>query len=146
MIKDNQQHFNRLHVLIDAFVIAGSYMLSWAIQFQILKKTTGLTFGQYMIILLLIVPIYLLLYMAFSLYTTKSVRRKRVELDKIIEANTIGLVLLLAGLYLFRSAQDIWDFPAAASSLPLWERKRRPASAVMHRIGGRSCGGGLRSM
>ena len=109
MIKDNQQHFNRLHVLIDAFVIAGSYMLSWAIQFQILKKTTGLTFGQYMIILLLIVPIYLLLYMAFSLYTTKSVRRKRVELDKIIEANTIGLVLLLAGLYLFRSAQDVTD-------------------------------------
>jgi Undecaprenyl-phosphate glucose phosphotransferase len=109
LIKDNQQHFNRLHVLIDAFVIAGSYMLSWAIQFQILKKTTGLTFGQYMIILLLIVPIYLLLYMAFSLYTTKSVRRKRVELDKIIEANTIGLVLLLAGLYLFRSAQDVTD-------------------------------------
>ena len=109
MIKDNQQHFNRLHVLIDALVITGSYMLSWVIQFQILKKTTGLTFGQYMIILLLIVPIYLLLYMAFSLYTTKSVRRKRVELDKIIEANTIGLVLLLAGLYLSRSAQDVTD-------------------------------------
>ena len=25
MIKDNQQHFNRLHVIIDAFVIVVSY-------------------------------------------------------------------------------------------------------------------------
>ena len=27
MIKDNQQHFNRLHLIIDAFVIVVSYIL-----------------------------------------------------------------------------------------------------------------------
>ena len=110
MIKDNQQHFNRLHVLIDALVIIASYMLAWAIQFQILHKTTGLLFGQYMIVLVFLVPAYLLLYMAFSLYTTKSVRRKRVELGKIVEANTIGLVLFLAGMYLLRSASNVTDY------------------------------------
>ena len=110
MIKDNQQHFNRLHVLIDALVIAASWMLAWVIQFQMIGATTGLTFGQYMIVLAFLVPVYLLLYMAFSLYTTKSVRRKRVELGKIVQANTIGLVLFLAGMYLLRSAADVTDY------------------------------------
>ncbi len=110
MIKDNQQHFNRLHVLIDALVIIASYFLAWVIQFPILHNTTGLLFGQYMIVLFFLVPVYLLLYMAFSLYTTKSVRRKRVELGKIVEANTIGLVLFLALMYLLRSASDVTDY------------------------------------
>lgn len=110
MIKDNQRHFNRLHVLIDAIVIVASWMLAWVIQFKILGGITGLTFGQYMIVLAFLVPVYLMLYMAFSLYTTKSVRRKRVELGKIIQANTIGLVLFLAGMYLLRSAADITDY------------------------------------
>ena len=110
MIKDNQRHFNRLHVLIDALVIIASYFLAWVIQFPILHNTTGLLFGQYMIVLFFLVPVYLLLYMAFSLYTTKSVRRKRVELGKIVEANTIGLVLFLALMYLLRSASDVTDY------------------------------------
>jgi Undecaprenyl-phosphate glucose phosphotransferase len=110
LIKDNQQHFNRLHVLIDALVIIASYFLAWVIQFPILHNTTGLLFGQYMIVLFFLVPVYLLLYMAFSLYTTKSVRRKRVELGKIVEANTIGLVLFLALMYLLRSASDVTDY------------------------------------
>lgn len=109
MIKDNQQHFNRLHVLIDALIVVASWMLAWVIQFRILDATTGLTFGQYMVVLAFLVPVYLMLYMAFSLYTTKSVRRKRVELGKIVQANTIGLVLFLAGMYLIRSASNITD-------------------------------------
>mgnify|MGYP000580207187 CR=1 FL=1 len=34
MIKDNQQHFNRLHVIIDAFVIVISYILAWWLLFS----------------------------------------------------------------------------------------------------------------
>ena len=37
MIKDNQQHFNRLHVIIDAFVIVISYIL--------LFRQSGYDFG-----------------------------------------------------------------------------------------------------
>ena len=36
MIKDNQQYFNRLHVLIDALITAGSYMLAWFIQIKVI--------------------------------------------------------------------------------------------------------------
>lgn len=109
MIKDNQQHFNRLHVLIDALVVVASWMLAWVIQFKIFSETTGLTFGQYMVVLILLVPVYLMLYMAFSLYTTKSVRRKQVELGKIAQANTIGLLIFLAAMYLIRSTSEITD-------------------------------------
>ena len=82
MIKDNQQHFNRLHVLVDAFVIVISYLIAWLIQFQILDRMTGISFQLYMSILILLVPIYLMLYTAFGMYTTMSVRRKRVEIGK----------------------------------------------------------------
>ena len=33
MIKGNQKYFNRLHVLLDALIIAASYGLSWVIKF-----------------------------------------------------------------------------------------------------------------
>ena len=35
-----------------------------------------------------LIPLYLILYAAFGLYATKSVRRKRVEVEKIVQANT----------------------------------------------------------
>mgnify|MGYP003376117128 CR=1 FL=1 len=90
MIKDNQRHFNRLHVLIDALVV-------------VIAKESGLVFRHYMSVLPLLVPMYLILYAAFGLYTTKSVRRKRVEFGKIVQANTIGLVLFMAALFFSRS-------------------------------------------
>jgi len=33
MIKDNQKYFNRLHLLMDAVVVAVSYLLAWYIKF-----------------------------------------------------------------------------------------------------------------
>ena len=61
MIKDNQQHFNRLHVLVDALVITVAYLLAWTIQFKILDKISGFLFGDYMLMLIPLVPGYLLL-------------------------------------------------------------------------------------
>lgn len=102
MIKDNQQHFNRLHVLVDALVITMAYLLAWTIQFKILDKISGFLFGDYMLMLIPLVPGYLLLYTAFGMYTTKSVRRKRVEFEKIVQANTLGLGLFMMAMFLLR--------------------------------------------
>ena len=63
MIKDNQQHFNRLHVIIDAFVIVVSYIIAWWLKFSsgILDSPGGaLSFGFYMKALVVIVPLYLI--------------------------------------------------------------------------------------
>lgn len=41
MIKENQKHFNRLQVLIDAFVLLFSYVAAWVIKFQIISSDDG---------------------------------------------------------------------------------------------------------
>ena len=102
MIKDNQQHFNRLHVVVDALVVAAAYLLAWTIQFKVLDNISGFVFKDYMLILIPLVPGYLALYAAFGMYTTKSVRRKRVELEKIVQANTIGLGLFMMAMFFLR--------------------------------------------
>ena len=45
MIKDNQQYFNRLHVVIDALVIAGSYILAWYLYIGSNVNSTGSEMG-----------------------------------------------------------------------------------------------------
>ena len=102
MIKDNQKYFNRLHILIDAIVIMVSYWLSWFLKFQTSffdSEGGRLSFQRYMGTLLLIVPVYLILYSAFSLYTPKRVQGRRLELANIVKANTIGLFILIVVLY-----------------------------------------------
>ena len=103
MIKENQKHFNRLQVLIDAFVIAFSYVMAWVIKFQILKNDDGkLPFKVYMLALVAIVAVYLVLYHMFNLYTPKRVQGRRLELWNIVKANTVGIALILGVLYLIK--------------------------------------------
>ncbi|MFG6330779.1 MAG: undecaprenyl-phosphate glucose phosphotransferase [Lachnospiraceae bacterium] len=110
MIKDNQRYFNRLHVVLDAFTICIAYLLSWAYKFLILDGPHGLSFVQYCIVLIPIVPLYLTLYLAFNLYTPKRVQGRRLEGSNIIKANTIGLLLIMGTLFLLRSYNDYADY------------------------------------
>ena len=106
MIKDNQQHFNRLHVMIDAAVVAVSYMLAWWLKFKSGFLDSGLgalSFGFYMSVLIVIIPGYILLYYAFNLYTSKRVQGRRLELSNIVMANTVGLLILFTLLYNLQS-------------------------------------------
>ncbi len=110
MIKDNQRYFNRLHVVLDAFTICIAYLLSWAYKFLILDGPHGLSFVQYCIVLVPIVPLYLTLYLAFNLYTSKRLQGRRLEGSNIIKANTIGLLLIMGTLFLLRSYNDYADY------------------------------------
>ena len=105
MIKENQKHFNRLQVVIDAFGIALSYFLAWVIKFYVpfLNDNVGrLPFRVYMSALLFIVPGYLILNYAFNMYTPKRMQGRRLELSNIIKANTIGMFLFVGVLYLVK--------------------------------------------
>lgn len=106
MIKDNQQFFNRMHVVVDGAVTALSYLLAWFIQFTFFadKSAGKLPFEWYMFILVFIVPGMLLLYYAFNLYTPKRVQGRRLEVGNIIKANTIALLGMV--LILFLRHQD----------------------------------------
>ena len=52
MIKDNQRHFNRLHVIIDAVAVIVSYLLAWVIRFPVLQGDPGLPFRDYCFMLI----------------------------------------------------------------------------------------------
>ena len=114
MIKDNQRYFNRLHVVIDAFTICVAYLLSWVYKFIILGDDVGLSFLQYCIVLIPIVPLYLVLYLAFNLYTSKRMQGRRLEGGNIIKANSIGLLLVVGTLVLLRSYNVYADYYSKA--------------------------------
>ena len=73
MIKDNQTRLNRLHVLLDALVIAAAYVFSWFITLKSGLFGADLEAGIlptwfYMRVLVVIIPVYLLLYTILSQY------------------------------------------------------------------------------
>lgn len=102
MIIDNQKQFSRFHMLIDILVISFSYVLAWAIRFVGPFASTAVrakSFRDFMLLLLLIIPGYLLLYQAFSLYTPLRMQGRRLVLSNVIQANTLGLLIIIAILY-----------------------------------------------
>ncbi len=103
MIKENQKHFNRLHVVVDAFVIILSYFMAWIIKFMLMDSSVQvLPLRIYALAVVPIVPVYLLLYYIFSLYTPKRVQGRRLEMWNVIKANTVGIALILGVLYLIK--------------------------------------------
>ncbi len=105
MIKDNQKYFNRLHVVLDALIIAASYMLAWYLKFaspfsDIDANVGVLSMRTYFEMLYVIVPGYLILYYNFNLYTPKRATVHKYEILNIFQANVVGLILLMAGWYL----------------------------------------------
>lgn len=107
MIKNNQKRFNRLHVLLDAMVIAAAYVLSWYIIIGsgwFHAENEVLSPRIYLGALVIIVPVYVILYWIFHLFTPKRVQSRRQEFANICKANVIGL--LLTGLLLYMGAKN----------------------------------------
>ena len=103
MIKDNQKVFNRLMVIVDAVITAVSFMSAYYFKFYVLNNGPGpgvLPVGDYYMLLLFLVPVYMLLYYSCSVYAPKRTVRRRFEIYGIIKANTIGLVALIIILYM----------------------------------------------
>ena len=91
--------------MIDAFVIALSYILAWLIKFEgpfAAGSVKALSFQQYMVLLIGIVPGFLILYYAFNLYTPKRMQGRRLEIANITKANTIGVFLVIGALYVLK--------------------------------------------
>lgn len=103
MIKDNQKVFNRLMVIIDAAMTAASFMLAYFFKFYILNDGPGigvLPVQDYFALLLVIVPVYMLIYYWCGVYTPKRTVRRRFEIYGILKSNTIGIVALIIILYM----------------------------------------------
>ena len=100
MVKDNQKHLNRLHVVIDAVIIIISYLLAYWLIFGFMKRNAGLPRGVYFFGLLYVVPGFLILYWFFHLYEPMRVMGRRLELFNVLRANVVGALLITMVLYL----------------------------------------------
>ena len=103
MIKDNQKVFNRLLTVMDAVITAVSLILAYLIKFYILNDGPGigvLPIGDYIMLLVFIVPGYMFLYYRCGVYAPKRTVRRRYEIYGILKANTIGLAALIIILYM----------------------------------------------
>lgn len=102
MIKSNQKYFNRLHVLLDAIIIAVSYALAWGIKF--FDDGHTMMNAMYITGLLCIIPLYLILYYFFNVYSPKRMQTVKEEAGNIIKSNTAGLVIFILSLYMLHQA------------------------------------------
>ena len=104
MIKNNQKYFNQLHLILDAIVVAISYILAWYIKFEApwAEEVPGLSTEQYMMALWFVVPGYVFLYYMMNLYTPKRATLRRYEIINIIQANVIGMIGFVVVLYIIK--------------------------------------------
>jgi Undecaprenyl-phosphate glucose phosphotransferase len=101
MIRQNQRFFNLALVVIDMVVIAFSLIFAWFVRFQsnLFINEPNLGFGYYMLSLLVIIPLYLLLYSVFDLYKPQRSKSIKSLPISIIKANAMGLLMLITFLF-----------------------------------------------
>ena len=103
MIRENQNLFNLMLFIIDMAVIISSLALAWFIRFQTTILGVGYSvsdFTHYMLPLLIIIPIYILLYSFFGLYQPKRTKSIQSETIQILKVNIIGFLILLSILFI----------------------------------------------
>jgi len=102
MIRQNQRFFNLSLVIIDMAVIAFSLIFAWFVRFQsnLFIHEPNLGFGYYLLSLLVIIPLYILLYDIFGLYKPQRDKSVRSLPLNIIKANAMGLLMLVTFLFI----------------------------------------------
>ncbi|MBQ9989611.1 MAG: undecaprenyl-phosphate glucose phosphotransferase [Lachnospiraceae bacterium] len=104
MIKDNQKYFNRLHVLLDALAVAGSYLLAWYLKFVVFAEEGigALPMGFYFSALYFLVPGYIILYYTYKLYTPKRSQTLEREIIDVFKVNLTGVAGFMICLTAFK--------------------------------------------
>ena len=93
-------------MLIDVIVLAVSYISAWFLRFMgpfAYSAEKGLSFEQYMLALIFIIPGYLLLYQAFTLYEPLHMQGRRLMLANI-KANVLGMLAFVFLLYMLKES------------------------------------------
>ena len=94
-------------MMIDVIVLAVSYISAWFLRFMgpfAYSAEKGLSFEQYTLALIFIIPGYLLLYQAFTLYEPLHMQGRRLMLANIIKANVLGMLIFVFLLYMLKES------------------------------------------
>ncbi|MBU3812641.1 MAG: undecaprenyl-phosphate glucose phosphotransferase [Candidatus Niameybacter stercoravium] len=103
MIRENQKYLNRLQVFLDLIIILISFLVAYYIRFyQMDDAIHSLTFEQNLRPILLSIPLYLLFYNIFDIYSTRRTKPLHVELSAIAKTNILCAILIMVGLFIFK--------------------------------------------
>ena len=114
MIKDNQKLLNLLHIVVDALIIAFSFVLAYRLRFydmwsplihyKIIPAPIGYVKPEsdYINMLIFLIPCYLILYYVCNLYNPKRTTSRRVELFNLTKANFLGIIYCMAVLFFIK--------------------------------------------
>lgn len=100
MIRENQKYFSALQVFLDAFVIYASFSFTFYFRFYMLSDgDSSFTFGQSVKLISFTVPILLLLYSWFDLYSSRRTKSFTSECITIIGCNILSILIFIGFLY-----------------------------------------------
>lgn len=103
MIRENQKYLNRLQVFLDLIIILISFSIAYYIRFyQMDDGIHSLTFQQNLRPILLSIPLYLIFYNLFDIYSTRRTKPLHVEISAIIKTNALCGILIMVGLFIFK--------------------------------------------
>nr|WP_307990852.1 undecaprenyl-phosphate glucose phosphotransferase [uncultured Niameybacter sp.] len=103
MIRENQRYLNRLQVLLDLLLIIISYILAYCIRFYLLDNgTISLSLTTSLKPIILTVPVYLILYNMFDIYSARRTKPFHIEVSAIVKTNILAGVVLMVGLFTFK--------------------------------------------
>ncbi|WP_320817121.1 undecaprenyl-phosphate glucose phosphotransferase [Romboutsia timonensis] len=102
MIRENQKFLNNIQIIVDMAIIVVSFLLAYYIRFYILNGYKSMSFSDLFIPILISIPMYLLLYTIFDLYTAKRTKSIYKEIFDIVKVNFVAALILILGLYVFK--------------------------------------------
>ncbi len=110
MIEENQKYFSVLLAFIDGVITGASYWLAWYLKFRSLFSNGSvetIPYPLYMTALLFLIPVMLISYAAFNLYSPNRMKGRRVEIGSIVAANMIVYAIFIIALFMLH--QQYWS-------------------------------------
>lgn len=114
MIKGNQKLLNLFRILIDTAIIVFSFVMAYYLRFaddsilirwEIIDEPVGIygTLEDYLQILFMLIPCYLVSYYFFHLYDPKRTKSRKSEVFNMLKSNVVGILYCVAFLFFIRN-------------------------------------------
>lgn len=114
MIKGNQKLLNLFRILIDTAIIVTSFIMAYYLRFspnsilirlEIISEPIGIfgTLEDYLQILFMLIPCYLVSYYFFHLYDPKRMKSRKSEIFNMLKSNVVGILYCVAFLFFIRN-------------------------------------------
>ncbi|MFI3209876.1 MAG: undecaprenyl-phosphate glucose phosphotransferase [Peptostreptococcaceae bacterium] len=102
MIRENQKFLNRVQIIMDIAIVVISFLLAYHIRFSLMNGVSSISFGEFFAPVIGCLPMYLVLYSLFDLYSPKRTKSILQEIFAICNVNITGGLFLILGLFIFK--------------------------------------------